>query len=799
MITIFPSLYDSWKWFEGPEDWGGVVELLEREGYETHSKKDAAPLFAPYTLRPGERRHDSSVKELNALVLDFDKATSEELDAVFDGLNARGLAWLAYETFRSRLPVLDKKTQQTDTRERWRVIVPLATPVPAKNWNGFWKAAQADLAPKADPQDKDLSRAYYLPARAPDAPEVCAVCSSVGLCLDPAPYLGPAAAFRDIEPPRQPSTAIILTRDALEAVSKRWKRSKSTVTMDLGFRLEKAMRGEAFAVSGERDAIAFKLATALVTDTPALDCEETAKLFAPALARMEMEDAEGALTVEDFIAKLERAADRHIDICDREADDLAQKRFLRAGRGKYTEEEIAQLSESLGVDPARLEHCWVLQKHGQYYVLQPDGSYFAENKESLMSGARRALAPSPVQLMVATKYGPREISERELLQSHGTAITTVSKSMVIQTPKVNLDAATLTLPACPLLPIEPVYDKEVEHWLRLLGGEQYENLLDWISLVTRLDCPLPVLVLIGHKGGGKTLISHGLARLWTNEGPIKLQKIFSNFNSGLEHCPIVLADEGIEDARGVPQTARLREFVSDQKHHINPKYGGQFDLIGCARVIIAANNHTVLDTPGHLTLSDIAAIAERFFTLKVGADAESYLRAIGGRPKIEGKWLEGGALAAHFAWIQATRPAVIRSRFGIVHDSSDVYSRLLVRSGIRGQICEVIVRCLMRPRASVRLGVTADCVGLSTSQILEVWNEIWPQGKAPPTTVLGTALHELATETLDDGNQVLALIDTKYLRAWVRESGYVSETRLNRAIEEAATAAAAPAIKGVAA
>jgi putative DNA primase/helicase len=47
---------------------------------------------------------------------------------------------------------------------RWCVVIPLARPVPAKQWADVWRRAQAALCPEADPACKDPSRQYYLPS-----------------------------------------------------------------------------------------------------------------------------------------------------------------------------------------------------------------------------------------------------------------------------------------------------------------------------------------------------------------------------------------------------------------------------------------------------------------------------------------------------------------------------------------------------------------------------------------------------------------------------------------------------------
>ena len=59
--------------------------------------------------------------------------------------------------------------QHTPERPRWRVVLPLAASVPAKQWSQTWRRAHAALCPETDPNCKDASRQYYLPSHPPGA------------------------------------------------------------------------------------------------------------------------------------------------------------------------------------------------------------------------------------------------------------------------------------------------------------------------------------------------------------------------------------------------------------------------------------------------------------------------------------------------------------------------------------------------------------------------------------------------------------------------------------------------------
>lgn len=93
--------------------------------------------------------------EVSALVVDLDRVAPD-----FAWL--AGICWIDRTTWSHR-----------PEAPRWRVVIPLARPVPAERWGDVWQRARATLCPEADPACKDASRAYWLPSHAvgvvPDA------------------------------------------------------------------------------------------------------------------------------------------------------------------------------------------------------------------------------------------------------------------------------------------------------------------------------------------------------------------------------------------------------------------------------------------------------------------------------------------------------------------------------------------------------------------------------------------------------------------------------------------------------
>ena len=95
------------------------------------------------------RQHDrraSNAQLLSMVVLDVDDGTC------VDELIEPGTFCLAHTSW-----------SHTPDAPKWRVVYPLAEPVPAQDWPQTWRGVAARW-PSVDPSTKDPSRMYYVPA-----------------------------------------------------------------------------------------------------------------------------------------------------------------------------------------------------------------------------------------------------------------------------------------------------------------------------------------------------------------------------------------------------------------------------------------------------------------------------------------------------------------------------------------------------------------------------------------------------------------------------------------------------------
>src|SRR5688572_3221907 len=123
------------------------IVRVEKDGY----------LFSPATFKNNSRKKEFVI-ELSQLVLDYDHNAS--LDADIAVWKAFGLTFAAYTTHSSY-----RVTESNpDAEERFRVIIPLESPIPANLFPALWRWAANASQGRIDPSAKDSSRMFYTPA-----------------------------------------------------------------------------------------------------------------------------------------------------------------------------------------------------------------------------------------------------------------------------------------------------------------------------------------------------------------------------------------------------------------------------------------------------------------------------------------------------------------------------------------------------------------------------------------------------------------------------------------------------------
>jgi hypothetical protein len=183
-LSVELSAFDS-AWDNVPKrrttTLAGLVRALITFPVRETSNKLGLPAWSPAKFADGSVRCAAAVETVCCLVLDFDAGDPDVALAGWAGTMA----------------VLHSTWSHTPESPRFRLVVPLARPVPVDRWAAAWRWAAA-RSPGADPACKDPSRLYFRPA----LPSVDAAHLST---VQPGELLDVLALLEDVAPPVDPS------------------------------------------------------------------------------------------------------------------------------------------------------------------------------------------------------------------------------------------------------------------------------------------------------------------------------------------------------------------------------------------------------------------------------------------------------------------------------------------------------------------------------------------------------------------------------------------------------------------
>jgi hypothetical protein len=157
-LTIFTSIFDNkthrrmtFDTVEGFEKL--LYKLSEQPGYKPKKGEYrlGSPLISPAQFNENTTRKNSNVVSWGGwAALDVDSYEGHWMDAV--------------SIFRDVRYVCYSSASSTDEYPKFRVVFPLTCEVPAESIRHLWYALNKEYNGLGDPQTKDLSRMYYVPA-----------------------------------------------------------------------------------------------------------------------------------------------------------------------------------------------------------------------------------------------------------------------------------------------------------------------------------------------------------------------------------------------------------------------------------------------------------------------------------------------------------------------------------------------------------------------------------------------------------------------------------------------------------
>ena len=162
-LTIFNNIFDNkthrqmkFDSFDGFEDL--LYSLSKQPGYKPKKGefKKGSPLISPAIFKPGETRKNINVLTWGGwAALDVDDYTGSFEDAI--------------AAFKDVRHVCYSSASSTIEKPKFRVVFPLKAELQADKIRHFWYALNKKYNSLGDPQTKDLSRMYYVPAQYPNS------------------------------------------------------------------------------------------------------------------------------------------------------------------------------------------------------------------------------------------------------------------------------------------------------------------------------------------------------------------------------------------------------------------------------------------------------------------------------------------------------------------------------------------------------------------------------------------------------------------------------------------------------
>lgn len=292
-----------------------------------------------------------------------------------------------------------------------------------------------------------------------------------------------------------------------------------------------------------------------------------------------------------------------------------------------------QLTKHVVVKPAPRSH----------YVLTRDGYYRGPVSQTDLWPVLRdsGLAPDLVQIVKTTSQGERDMRPDEILNAYSTVL----EGKIVRKPgpprRGWVEGQDMVVGTFQRAPLKPLWDPEVDQWLRLLGGTNYQNLCKWIGLALAFERgPICALSIAGPPGIGKKPLVKGLAEAIV-PGGVVTGNALGEWQYGLENSPFLNVNEAWPPKlKGVD--GAFRALVTGDAFVIKEKYQPEQTVEIAPRLILTANNTRMVARlfGKHNETLDHEAVAFRLFHFEPD-DAAARMFQEKGEGYCRG-WISGG-------------------------------------------------------------------------------------------------------------------------------------------------------------
>lgn len=716
------------------------------------------PAISPALYEPGATRSNANVTALSCWLGDFDDLSEEDALDVIKRAKALGWSGAVYTTY----------SHASKEDYRFRVWLELDRLVRPDEWPEVWQALNHRLGDHCDPKCTDLARIYFIPAAPPGTEE-----HNWYIPLEGTPV--PVDAL--FAPVSQR-----LTRDQLKGLSRALRQRTSAHAIACGHAINRVAKGEAFAEPGNIDNTIFQLTSVIAEKYPEVSPESVGDMFAASLQLMAAEHPQYAMTPEAVAMKFSRHLkdnrSKEQKAQEKEISDL-RLRLEQSGMDRlYTEEELAN------VHPRH----WIIRRGKSFYIRVGDSYRGPYTADDAPNAAYDLLAPADtvVELDTFSRGERRPKTLVQLVKQYGSVAAKVRVDISAQ--KAHYDQATRTMveAPCPRREIASVYHAEVDEWLNTLAKDRYHQLCSWLAALPDTRNPLTILFLTGPPAVGKSFLTVGGSRVFSDTGVMcSLSEALGEFNETLLLNPIVFADEYLpKDNKGNPKYQELKEFIQAKQRTLRRKYLTPAELVGCHRVIVAANNESILATAEQQTNHDISASMDRFLHIPCSPEAAAYLKD---HPE-HFKWIENDTIAQHIMWLHDNYEWQPNGRFQVHHHDEELHAKLTMASGIRGSVGQWCLGYLQNPSAvdrDVEMKGYALIQGghlyVNIKAVVDSWGIYVQNARCPSTGVLSTTLRAMSHHERINGRD-FRRIDIAQLHACAEFTNWCSREDVDTAL-----------------
>jgi len=700
---IIPKLYDL-SWYE-------IKEVFAN--FEDTDSKENVALFSPAVF--ADKRSKQDVTEIHFLVFDIDGEngiTQSELEDIKNRLSA--YEYIIYSSY---------SHYKVYPNFKGRIIIPFSKPVTdIKLFDSIWQQFATLIKSGVDKACKDPSRIYYIPSKPTDFFEhvyYTNVGDYISIPTQPTqPTQSTHTDIQDIKP-------VPLDTKELKKYINKLKASNDMETRQIGNRLLQVTRGEPYEKKGGRDNTTFQLICAIYKKFPDVDPYHIKILFEPSLQLMYLDDSDKI----DVLYKAKRIRENalkdiqyKIQVSIGKRENLIKSCFMGYNDRNYcyTDDELQKFADINECTIDELYRQIIVQKHTNYYVLTPRG-YHMYTLEELKNNFRELLSPFAKIDLLDLKSGEYLENFKEILKEHCTVANNIVYDLTIECSRYEYYTKTLYLQHCPVIKYKAEYSLEVDKYLKILAGDDYEQLKKWLAYLLDLDKPLCALFLQGAKSTGKSFLASELSRFWTNSGATKASTVMTDdFNSDIIKCPFIVADEYIPNPKNaVELTAKLRELIQARTHKLNEKFQKLVDVRGCLRFLIASNNNQILNLRGDLSDHDLKAVNERFFYIEVDPLASEYLQKIDTYA-----WVQNNTIQKHVMYLIENRVKEDKlPRFILSQSNTKFYKILSVKSGYRSELLYIFSNFIKNSSRNLPALYVKNCqLYCKTDEIMDLWD-----------------------------------------------------------------------------